>query len=79
MRYTLFEQRKDELILVARLLLMILFVIFGWTKLTRFSSTVGYMVSEGAPFPTVSAIIAIVMEFFVRIAIVIESVQELGR
>ncbi|WP_436209568.1 hypothetical protein [Caballeronia sp. LjRoot31] len=25
---------------------MILFVIFGWTKLTRFSSTVGYMVSE---------------------------------
>ncbi|MEA3102282.1 DoxX family protein, partial [Caballeronia mineralivorans] len=71
MRYTLFEQRKDGLILVARLLLMILFLIFGWIKLTSFSGTVGLMVSEGAPFPTVSAIIAIVMEFFVGIAIVI--------
>ena len=71
MRYTLFEQRKDELILVARILLMILFVIFGWSKLTGFSGTVGYMAAEGAPLPTVSAIIAIVMEFFVGIAIVI--------
>ncbi len=64
MRYTLFEQRKDELILIARVLLMILFVIFGWSKLTGFSGTVGYMATEGAPFPTLSAIIAIVMEFF---------------
>ena len=71
MRYTLFEQRKDELILVARVLLMILFVIFGWSKLTGFSGTVGFMTTEGAPFPTVSAIIAVVMEFFVGIAIVI--------
>lgn len=63
MRYTLFEQRKDELILIARVLLMILFVIFGWSKLTGFSGTVGYMATEGAPFPTLSAIIAIVMEF----------------
>lgn len=71
MRYTLFERRKDELILVARILLMILFLIFGWSKLTSFSGTVGFMASEGAPLPTVSAIIAIVMEFFVGIAIVI--------
>jgi len=71
MRYTLFEQRKDELILIARVLLMILFVIFGWSKLTGFSGTVSYMSTEGAPFPTLSAIIAIVMEFFVGIAIVI--------
>jgi putative oxidoreductase len=33
MRYALFEHRKDELVLVARVLLMILFVIFGWSKL----------------------------------------------
>jgi putative oxidoreductase len=71
MRYTLFEQRKDELILVARVLLMILFVIFGWGKLTGFSGTVAFMASEGAPAPTLSAIIAVVMEFFVGIAIVI--------
>jgi putative oxidoreductase len=71
MRYTLFEQRKDELILIARVLLMILFLIFGWSKLTGFSGTVGYMATEGAPFSTLSAIIAIVMEFFVGIAILI--------
>ncbi|HEV7833510.1 MAG TPA: DoxX family protein [Caballeronia sp.] len=71
MRYTLFEQRKDELILIARVLLMSLFLIFGWSKLTGFSGTVGYMATEGAPFPTLSAIIAIVMEFFVGIAILI--------
>jgi putative oxidoreductase len=50
---------------------MILFLIFGWSKLTGFSGTVGYMATEGAPFPTLSAIIAIVMEFFVGIAILI--------
>jgi putative oxidoreductase len=71
MRYTLFEQRKDELILIARVLLMILFVIFGWSKLTGFSGTVGYMAAEGTPLPTLAAIIAILMEFFVGVAIVL--------
>jgi putative oxidoreductase len=71
MRYTLFENRKNELILVARILMMILFVIFGWSKLTGFSGTVAYMTSTGAPVPTVSAIIAVVMEFAVGIALVV--------
>lgn len=71
MRYTLFERWKDELILIARILLMILFVIFGWSKLTGFSDTVGYMATEGAPLPTIAAVIAIVMEFFVGLALVI--------
>ncbi|WP_449427045.1 DoxX family protein [Rhodanobacter umsongensis] len=71
MRYTLFERRKDELILLARVLLMVLFVVFGWNKLTGFAGTVAYMASDGVPLPTVSAIIAVVMEFFVGIAIVI--------
>ena len=71
MRYSLLDQRKDEAILVARILLMILFVIFGWSKLTGFSGTVAYMASAGAPVPTLSAIIAVVVEFFVGIALVI--------
>jgi putative oxidoreductase len=70
-RYTLFEQRKDELILLGRVLLMILFVLFGWSKLTNFAGTVEYMTAEGAPLPTISAIIAILMEFFVGLALVI--------
>jgi putative oxidoreductase len=71
MRYNLFGQRKDELILVARVLLMILFIIFGWSKLTGFSGTIGYMATEGAPVPALSAFIAVVMEFFVGLAIVV--------
>ena len=71
MRYTLFETRKDELILVARILLMLLFVLFGWSKLTGFSGAVAYMAQTGAPMPEVSAIIAVVMEFGVGVAIVV--------
>jgi putative oxidoreductase len=70
-RYTLFESRKDELILIARVLLMGLFMIFGWSKLTGFSGTVAYMAAQGVPLPAISAVIAVVAEFFVGIAIVI--------
>jgi putative oxidoreductase len=72
MRYTtLSENRKDELLLVARILLMTLFVIFGWGKLMDFSGTAKYMEMVGLPLPTFSAFVALVMEFFVGIAILI--------
>ncbi|SAK76677.1 DoxX family protein [Caballeronia catudaia] len=71
MRYFSFEQGKDALLLVARVLLMVLFVIFGWQKLVGFSGTVGYMTSVGAPAPMLSAVVAVVMEFVVGIAIVV--------
>ncbi|CAB3795793.1 Inner membrane protein YphA [Paraburkholderia ultramafica] len=50
---------------------MVLFILFGWQKLTGFSGTIAYMTSAGAPAPTLSAIIAVVMEFAVGIAIVV--------
>ncbi len=65
------ERNRDALILIARVLLMVLFLIFGWTKLTNFGGTVGYMASSGAPAPELSAIIAVVMEFFVAIALIL--------
>jgi putative oxidoreductase len=71
MRYSLFDNQKDVVILVARMLLMVLFVMFGWSKLTGFSATVAYMTSTGAPVPELSAIIAVVMEFVVGIALVV--------
>jgi putative oxidoreductase len=71
MRYFSPEQRKDGLFLVARVLLMVLFVYFGWQKLTGFSGTVAYMTSTRAPSPTLSAFIAVVMEFVVGVAIVV--------
>ncbi|WP_158901379.1 DoxX family protein [Burkholderia sp. L27(2015)] len=70
MRYTtLFEDRKNELLLVARILLVVLFVKFGWVKVTDFSGTVAYMAKTGAPLPMLAAIIAVVMEVAVAIAI----------
>jgi putative oxidoreductase len=70
-RYGLFESRKDEFLLLARVLLVILFVIFGWDKFINFSGTASYMESVGLPLPTFAALIALVMEFVVGIAILL--------
>jgi putative oxidoreductase len=72
MRYTvLFERRKDELLLLARILLMALFVIFGTDKFLNFSGTADYMAAVGLPLPTFAAFIALVMEFVVGIVILV--------
>lgn len=70
-RYTLFESRKDEVLLLARVLLMCLFVIFGWDKFINFAGTASYMEAVGLPLPTLAAAIAMVMEFVVGIAILL--------
>jgi putative oxidoreductase len=64
------EKYRDEAILAARILLALLFVIFGWKKLTNFGGTVSYMGATGAPAPDVSAVIAIFMELVVAVAII---------
>jgi len=69
MRYQLLESSRDEAILAARILLMILFVIFGWSKLTNFSGTAGHMGADGLPLPAVAAVVVIVMELVVGIAL----------
>ncbi|RWU23022.1 hypothetical protein DM813_12555 [Pseudomonas alkylphenolica] len=71
MRYTLFDNQRDVIILLARILLMILFVMSGWSKLTGFDGTVSYLASLGAPMPTVAAGVAVIMEFFVAILLII--------
>src|SRR5689334_12547348 len=63
------ERIRDELILVARILLVVLFVVFGWGKLTNFSVAVGYMTQTNVPMPSVAAVVAIAVEIFVALAI----------
>ena len=65
------ERWRDELILLGRVLMMLLFLISGWGKLTGFQGTVGYMGTVGAPMPMVTAAVAVVMEFGVGIALLI--------
>ncbi|HUB45433.1 MAG TPA: DoxX family protein [Acetobacteraceae bacterium] len=65
------ERFTDEVVLAARILLVVLFLIFGWAKLTGYAGTVSYMAQTGAPMPPVAALVAIAVEFFVSIAIVL--------
>jgi putative oxidoreductase len=65
----LIERHRDALILLARVLLMALFVISGWSKLTDFAGTVAYMEYLKAPMPSVAAAVAVAMEVGVGIAL----------
>ncbi len=63
------DKYGDAALLVSRFLLVLLFLIFGWDKLTGFSGTIGYMAHEGLPVPALAAVIAVVMEFGVGLAL----------
>jgi putative oxidoreductase len=61
----------DALILVARVLLMTLFVMTGWQKLTSFAGTVDYMKTSGVPWPELAAVVSTVVEFLFGIGIIL--------
>ena len=46
----------------ARIFLAVLFVVSGWTKLTGFEDTVGYVASNGLPVPQLFAALTILVE-----------------
>ncbi|MDH1629391.1 DoxX family protein [Pseudomonas mosselii] len=71
MRYSLLDGQRDVILLLARILLMILFVLSGWSKLSGFEGTVGYMTSLGAPAPMLAAAVAVVMELLVGILLIL--------
>lgn len=62
LRTYLSVDRRDEMLLLARLLLMTLFVIAGWVNLSGFSGTVAYLTVEGLPLPTLTASLVIMIE-----------------
>src|SRR5271167_3067259 len=64
---------NDEVILAARLLLAMLFLIFGWRKLRDFSGTVSQMVQLGVPTPVLAAAVATFMELPVAFAVAVGS------
>ena len=70
MRYLSLESQKDGTLLFARVLLMVLFVLFGWQKLTGFSGTVAYMASTGVPVPGAAAAVAVIVELIGGLLIV---------
>lgn len=71
LRYLDFGSAKSLVLLVARVFLITLFLIFGFSKLTGFEGTVQYMNMLHAPLPTLSAMIAVVAEAFLGLLILI--------
>ncbi len=73
------ERIRDEAILIARVLLVVLFVIFGWGKLTNYTGTVGYMAQVGAPTPSVAAlVVAVAIGLWTRPLALVLAVYTLG-
>jgi putative oxidoreductase len=53
---------SDAVMLVARILLALMFVSAGFSKIGGFEGTAGYIASKGLPLPQIGAAIAIVVE-----------------
>jgi putative oxidoreductase len=62
---------KDLAALVGRILLAIVFVPAGFSKIGGFAGTAGYIASKGLPLPEVGAAIAIAVEIVAGIALVL--------
>jgi putative oxidoreductase len=53
---------QNPLALVGRILLALIFITSGFSKISGFDGTVGYIASKGVPLAAVAAVIAIVVE-----------------
>lgn len=71
LRYFDFGAARPVLLLIARIAIILIFIIFGFPKMMGFDGTVQYMASLGAPMPMLAAIIAVVMEVPAAILIVL--------
>ena len=60
---------QNTLNLAARLLMVVLFLPAGISKLTGFAGTVGYISSVGLPLPTLAAAVALIVEIVGSLAL----------
>lgn len=64
------SQLSNFMALIARILLAAMFVIAGFSKITGFEGTVGYIASKGLPLAGVLAVLTIILEIAGGIAII---------
>lgn len=67
----MFATLQNPLALVGRLLLALLFVPAGISKIGGFAGTAGYIASKGLPLPEVGAALAIVLEIVGGLALAV--------
>jgi putative oxidoreductase len=61
---------QNPLALVGRLLMALLFLPAGLSKISGFAGTVGYIASKGMPMPTAAAVVAIIVEVVAPLALI---------
>jgi putative oxidoreductase len=61
---------QNPLAFVGRLLLALLFLPAGLSKISGFAGTVGYIASKGMPIPTAAAVVAIIVEVVAPLALI---------
>ena len=66
----MFASLQNPLTLVGRILLAVLFLPAGLSKISGFEGTVGYIASKGLPMPSVGAVIAILIEVIGGLALI---------
>lgn len=66
----MFTTLQTPLALMGRLLLALLFLPAGISKIGGFAGTVGYIASKGLPMPSVAAVIAIIVEVVGAVALI---------
>lgn len=64
------EKMQDPLALAGRIMLAMIFVTSGFSKISGFDGTVGYIASKGLPMASVVAVLTIVIEVVGGLAIV---------
>ena len=57
--------------LAGRILIALIFVLSGFSKITGFDGTVGYIASKGLPMPSFAALAAIIVELAGGIALIV--------
>lgn len=67
----MFEKLQSPLALAARVLMALLFVPAGFSKIAGFAGTAGYIGSVGLPFPQLGAVIAIAVELGLGLALLV--------
>lgn len=64
------DSLQNPLALVGRILLALMFVLAGFSKIAGFAATVGYMQAKGMPAAGVLAVLTIVLEVGAGIALI---------
>ncbi|WP_341902899.1 DoxX family protein [Polaromonas sp. YR568] len=67
----MFNSLQNPFSLIGRLLLALLFVPAGFSKIAGFTGTVGYIASKGVPLPEVAAAIAVAAELGLGLLLVV--------